>query len=300
MINVPAVKKFHEISDIIEDNDLFKSSESILSYNFYFKKLKRYPLLSKDEEYELALKIKEGDKKARNLMINSNLRLVIIIAKKFIGRGLLFDDLIMEGNIGLMKAVDKFIPKKGFRFSTYAMWWIRQSIERGISTSGRLIRIPIHVLDNLSKCYKATKEIESKLERKPYISEIGERTGIKERKLEGILNSNFSICSLDYSYEGNDENAGHLGGGLLNYISDDEESTSPYEILKRDETLEILNKCFLSLNPLSRKILILRYGLNGANPKTLNEIGLMFGLTKERIRQIEVKAISMLKKSLKD
>ena len=215
MINVPAVKKFHEISDIIEDNDLFKSSESILSYNFYFKKLKRYPLLSKDEEYELALKIKEGDKKAKDLMINSNLRLVIIIAKKFIGRGLLFDDLIMEGNIGLMKAVDKFIPKKGLRFSTYAMWWIRQSIERGISTSGRLIRIPIHVLDNLSKCYKATKEIESKLERKPYISEIGERTGIKERKLEGILNSNFSICSLDYSYEGNDENAGHLGGGAF-------------------------------------------------------------------------------------
>ncbi len=219
MINVSAVKKFHEISDIIEDNDLFKSSESILSYNFYFKKLKLYPLLSKDEEYELALKIKEGDKKARDLMINSNLRLVIIIAKKFIGRGLLFDDLIMEGNIGLMKAVDKFIPKKGFRFSTYAMWWIRQSIERGISTSGRLIRIPIHVLENLSKCYKATKEIESKLERKPYIFEIGERTGIKERKLEGILNSNFSICSLDYSYEGNDENAGRLvrGGAFKLY-----------------------------------------------------------------------------------
>ena len=213
MINISDVKKFHEISDIIEDNDLFESSESILSYNLYFKKLKMYPLLSKDEEYELALKIKEGDKKAKDLMINSNLRLVIIIAKKFIGRGLLFDDLIMEGNIGLMKAVDKFNPKKGFRFSTYAMWWIRQSIERGISTSGRLIRIPIHVLDNLSKCYKATKEIESKLERKPYISEIGERTGIKERKLEGILNSNFSICSLDYSYEGKDENAGHLGRG---------------------------------------------------------------------------------------
>lgn len=213
MINISDVKKFHEISDIIEDNDLFESSESILSYNLYFKKLKMYPLLSKDEEYELALKIKEGDKKAKDLMINSNLRLVIIVAKKFIGRGLLFDDLITEGNIGLMKAVDKFNPKKGFRFSTYAMWWIRQSIERGISTSGRLIHIPIHISDNLSKCYKATKEIESKLERKPYISEIGERTGIKERKLEGILNSNFSICSLDYSYEGKDENAGHLGRG---------------------------------------------------------------------------------------
>ena len=213
MESVTAAKKFHEVSDIIEDNDLFESSEFIINYNFYFKKLKLYPILSKDEEYELALKIKEGDKKAKDLMINSNLRLVIAVAKKFIGRGLLFDDLIMEGNIGLIKAVDKFIPKKGFRFSTYAIWWIRQSIERGISNSGRLIRIPIHISDNLSKCYMATKELESKLERKPYIFEISEYTGLKEKKIEGILNSNFNICSLDYSCEENAENADHLGGG---------------------------------------------------------------------------------------
>ena len=215
MVNVAAVKKFHEISDIIEYNDLFESSESILSYNFYFKKLKLYPILSKDEEYELALKIKEGDKKARDLMINSNLRLVITVAKKFTGRGLSFDDLIMEGNIGLIKAVDKFIPKKGFRFSTYAMWWIRQSIERGISSSGRLIRIPIHILDNLFKCSKVSREIEGKLGRKPYISEIIERTGIKRKKIEGILNSNFSICSLDNCYEEN--TAMQDGGGGVSF-----------------------------------------------------------------------------------
>ena len=182
---------------------------------FYFNKLKRYPLLSKEEEYELALKVYGGDKAARQLMIKSNLRLVINVAKKFVGKGLSFDDLIMEGNIGLMKAVDKFIPKKGFRFSTYAIWWIRQSVERGISNSARLIRIPIHITDNFCKCSKASKEIEEKLKRKPYISEITEFTGIKEEKIEGIFNSNFIIFSLDDSYESNDENAKYswTGGG---------------------------------------------------------------------------------------
>ncbi|RZV40449.1 MAG: sigma-70 family RNA polymerase sigma factor [Candidatus Acidulodesulfobacterium acidiphilum] len=180
---------------------------------FYFNKIKRYPLLSREEEYELALKVCDGDKAARQIMIKSNLRLVINVAKKFIGKGLSFGDLIMEGNIGLIKAVDKFIPKKGFKFSTYAIWWIRQSIERGISNSARLIRIPIHISDNFCKCSKASKEIEVKLKRKPYISEISEFIGIKEEKIEGIFNSNFIISSLDDSYESNDENINILGRG---------------------------------------------------------------------------------------
>ena len=183
---------------------------------FYFNQLKRYTLLSKEEEYDLALKAYGGDKTARQLMIKSNLRLVISVAKKFVGKGLSFDDLIMEGNIGLMKAVDKFIPKKGFRFSTYAIWWIRQAIERGISNSSRLIRIPIHITDNFCKCSKASKEIEEKLKRKPYMSEITEFTGIKEEKIEEIFNSNFMIFSLDDSYDSNDENAKYSrsGGGV--------------------------------------------------------------------------------------
>jgi RNA polymerase primary sigma factor len=259
----------------------------------YLKSLRRYPILKKEEEYDLVFRAQNGDKEARDLMIKSNLGLVINVAKRFVGRGLSFEDIVEEGNLGLMKAVDKFQPKKGFRFSTYAMWWIRQSIERGILNSGRLIRLPIHVSENLFKFSRAVKELKKNNEREPILKEIANHIGMDEDKVEKILTSISNIYPIDLPISQGEEEQNLT---LSNIIKEDEEKTSPYEILTNIETLELLNKWLLSLHDNERKIIILRYGLNHEKSKTLNEIGLIFNLTKERIRQIEVKSISKLKK----
>ncbi len=272
-----------------------QSYDNVISRQ-YLKYLKKNPLLTKEEEYNLALKVQEGDKEARDLMIKSNLGLVINVAKRFLGRGLSFDDLIMEGNIGLMKAVDKFIPKKGFRFSTYAIWWIRQSIERGILNSGRLIRLPIHISENLFKYSRAAKEMTGELEREPNIGEIAKHMGIEEKKLEKILGFIGNVYSLDSSFPQNQNQDGEQNLALANVIKEDEEGTSSFDMLDKIETLKLLNKWLFMLGDIERKVIILRYGLNYEKPRTLNEIGLIFNLTKERIRQIEVKALKKLKK----
>lgn len=261
----------------------------------YLKNIKKYPLLTKDQEYKLALRVQNGDKEARDLMINSNLGLVITVAKRFLGRGLSFDDLVMEGNIGLIKGVDRFLPKKGFRFSTYAVWWIRQSIERGILNSGRLIRLPIHISENIFKYSRSFREMQSELEREPHVSEVAGRMGIKEKKLDAVLSSISSIYSIDVS---NGENGTGDGQNLMlgNILKDDEETTSPLNILCKMELLTLLNKWLLVLDDQEKNIITLRYGLNNERQQTLNEIGLIFNLTKERIRQIEVKAVKKLKK----
>ena len=188
-----------------------KPEDNVISSQ-YLKYLKKYPLLTKEQEYELALKIGEGDEQARDLMIKSNLGLVISVAKKFLGRGLSFDDLIMEGNIGLIKAVEKFKPKKGFRFSTYAIWWIRQTIERGILNSGRVVRLPIHISENLYKYTRAIKEVTGEIKREPNFSEVAGHMGIKEKKLEKILGLIGNIYSLDAPYlQNGDEDDGISG-----------------------------------------------------------------------------------------
>jgi len=273
-----------------------KSEDNVISAQ-YLKNLKKYPLLTKEQEYELALKVANGDKEARELMIKSNLGLVISVAKRFLGRGLSFDDLIMEGNIGLIKAVERFKPKKGFRFSTYAIWWIRQTIERGILNSGRVVRLPIHISENLYKYTRAVKEVTGEIKREPNFSEVAGHMGIKEKKLEKILGLIGNIYSLDapspYTQNGDEEDANM---SFSNLLKADENATSPLESLDRIETLELLNKWLLNLADIERKVIFLRYGLNYEKPWTLNEVGLIFGLTKERIRQIEVKSLKKLRK----
>ena len=289
------------VSDIAE-NDFggkhVKSEDNVISSR-YLKYLKKYSLLTKEQEYELALKISEGDEQARDLMIKSNLGLVISVAKRFLGRGLSFDDLIMEGNIGLIKAVERFKPKKGFRFSTYAIWWIRQTIERGILNSGRVVRLPIHISENLYKYTRAIREVTGEIKREPNFSEVAGHMGIKEKKLEKILGLIGNIYSLDAPYsQNNDEDDGNMS--FSNLIRADENATSPFDILDRIETLNLLNKWLFNLADIERKVIILRYGLNYEKPWTLNEVGLVFGLTKERIRQIEVKSLKKLRKMAAD
>ncbi len=270
-----------------------KSDDNAISTQ-YLKYLKKYPLLTKKQEYELALKVGEGDEKARDLMIKSNLGLVISVAKKFLGRGLSFEDIIMEGNLGLIKAVEKFKPKKGFRFSTYAIWWIRQTIERGILNSGRVVRLPIHISENIYKYARAVKEITSEIQREPKLNEIADRMGIKESKLEKVMSLVGNIYSLDAPYSGNEDEE-NSANSFANLIKTDESADSAYDTLDKIETLNLLNKWLIKLPEIERKVIILRYGLNYEKPRTLNEVGNIFGLTKERIRQIEVKALKKLK-----
>jgi RNA polymerase sigma factor (sigma-70 family) len=275
-----------------------KSEDNTISGQ-YLKYLKKYPLLTKEQEYELAIKVTEGDAQARDLMIKSNLGLAISVAKRFLGRGLSFDDLIMEGNIGLIKAVDRFKPKKGFRFSTYAIWWIRQTIERGILNSGRVIRLPIHISENLYKYTRAVKDVTGKIKREPNMYEVAKHMGIKEKKLEKILGLVGNIYSLDAPYQQNHDDDDQ-NTSFFNLIKADEKNTSAFDEIDKLETLNLLNKWLLNLTEVERKVIILRYGLNNEKPWTLNEVGIIFGLTKERIRQIEVKVLKKLRNMAAD
>jgi RNA polymerase sigma factor (sigma-70 family) len=266
-------------------------------YTQYLKNIHKHPLLTKDEEYDLSLKAQNGDKEARDLMIQSNLGLVIQVAKRFLGRGISFEDLIEEGNIGLMKAVEKFQPSKGFRFSTYATWWIRQAIERAILNSARLIRIPIHISESMFKISKASKNLEKENGYEPNIDDIAEYIGINSDKVEKIYGSIANITSLDYSMSQNEDDQNM---SLNNVVKEDEERTSPYEILNKIETINLLNSWLFSLKENERKIITLRYGLNYEKPMTLHQISGIFNLTKERIRQIESKAMDKLQKMAKE
>lgn len=266
----------------LEQDDLLK---------YYLKDVRKYPLLSPDEEKELTLRMKEGDQKARARLIESNLRLVIKIAKKYQGQGLELIDLIEEGNLGLMKAVDKFEPHMECRFSTYATWWIRQAIERAIINQTRVIRIPVHVSDDMKRIYRETFEFYQEHKREPDIDELAERLGMKPEYVAKLIGYAKKTSSMDSPIK--DEEDFSLADTI-----EDESITPPDMVAKNIDNITKVNKWVSMLDEKERKIIIMRYGLDGGVPQTLEVIGNVFKVTRERIRQIEMKALKKLKKMI--
>ena len=294
-------EQMNEVNDEEIEKDL-KDHESIEGINaddsvkIYLQQIGKIPLLKRDEELEVAKKIKEEHcELSRKILINANLRLVVSIAKKYVGRGLSFLDLIQEGNVGLIRATEKFDYEKGYKFSTYATWWIQQSITRAIADKSRMIRLPMHLIDTLSKIKKTSLMLVTKLGRTPTKQELADEMGISLKKLAEVTKSAQSTISIDTPTNQKDD-----ANKIIDYIVD-ESSTTPDSIVS-DENLQIdTTKMLSSLSPKERDVLILRYGLdnNGAR-KTLDEIGTQYGVSRERIRQIETRAISKLKKLCKN
>ncbi len=279
-----------------------KTQESLNSVNsddsvrIYLQQIGKIPLLSTEEELEVAKKIYETQSEiARKVLINANLRLVVSIAKKYIGRGLSFLDLIQEGNMGLIKATEKFDYTKGYKFSTYATWWIQQSITRAIADKARIIRLPIHLIESINKIKKATMDLTTKLGRIPNKQEIADEMGISVSKLTSIIKSTQSTISIDTPTGQKDDS-----NKIIDYIVD-ESTIAPDNIVSQESMLEDIKNMLNQLSQKERDVLILRYGLNNdGNKKTLDEIGSSYGVSRERIRQIENRAISKLKKLCKN
>ncbi len=264
----------------------------------YLKDIGKVPLLSGQEEIDLATRMAQGDEEAKRLLSEANLRLVVAIAKKYVGRGLLFLDLIQEGNFGLMKAVEKFDHTKGFRFSTYATWWIRQSITRAIADQARTIRIPVHMVETINKQIRVSRQLLQSLGREPTTEEIAKEMGITEDKVREIQKIAQETISLDTPV--GEEEDSNLGTFLQ-----DETAANPSEaatnLMLKEQLLDVLN----SLTPREQKVIMLRYGIDDGHPRTLEEVGKEFNVTRERIRQIEAKALKKLRqpsrsKRLKD
>jgi RNA polymerase primary sigma factor len=254
----------------------------------YLKDIGRVPLLTPEEERVIAKKVAEGDQEARNALITANLRLVVSIAKRYTGRGMSFLDLIQEGNLGLIKAVEKFDHEKGFKFSTYATWWIRQAITRSIADQARTIRIPVHMVETINKLSKIQRNLLQELGREPTIAEIAEAMQIPESKVIEIQQVAQEPVSLETPI--GEEDDSHLGEFI-----EDTSAVSPIEVAEMNMLKDELNKVLETLSPREAMVLILRFGLRDKNPRTLEEVGKVFNVTRERIRQIEAKALRRLK-----
>ncbi|MCX7774051.1 MAG: RNA polymerase sigma factor RpoD [Clostridia bacterium] len=264
----------------------------------YLKEIGKVPLLSSDEEIELAKKMEVGDEDAKKRLAEANLRLVVSIAKRYVGRGMLFLDLIQEGNLGLIKAVEKFDFRKGFKFSTYATWWIRQAITRAIADQARTIRIPVHMVETINKLIRVSRQLLQELGRDPTPEEIAKEMGMSEDKVRDIMKISQEPVSLETPI--GEEEDSHLG----DFIPDDD-APAPAEsaafTLLKEQLIDVLD----TLTPREEKVLRLRFGLDDGRARTLEEVGREFNVTRERIRQIEAKALRKLRhpsrsKKLKD
>ena len=254
----------------------------------YLKEIGRVPLLTPEEEIELAQKMLEGDKAAKDKMTTANLRLVVSIAKRYVGRGLLLMDLVQEGNLGLMKAVDKFDYTKGYKFSTYATWWIRQAITRAIADHARTIRIPVHMVETINKVIRTSRQLLQELGHDPSPEELAAEMGIPADKVRDILKIAQEPVSLETPI--GEEEDSHLGDFIP-----DEEASEPSEVASFSLLREQLDEVMDTLTPREKKVLLLRFGLVDGRSRTLEEVGKEFNVTRERIRQIEAKALRKLR-----
>lgn len=254
----------------------------------YLREIGKVSLLTGEEEVSLAKRAEKGDEDAQKKLIGANLRLVVSIAKKYMGRGLSFLDLIQEGNIGLMRAVEKFDWRRGFKFSTYATWWIRQAITRAIADQGRTIRIPVHMIETINKFKRIQRKLEQQLERPPKPEEVAKEMGIEVEKAREIIKISQEPTSIE-SPVGKEEDS------RLKEFIPDEEVESPFEAASYELLKGHLEEVLQTLNPREQKVLELRFGLKDGRPRTLEEVGKEFGVTRERIRQIEAKALRKLR-----
>lgn len=258
------------------------------SIRMYLCEIGRVPLLNAKQEVELAQAIRRGDQRAKSQLAEANLRLVVSIAKKYIGRGLSFLDLIQEGNVGLFRAVEKFDPDRGFKFSTYATWWIRQAITRAIADQARTIRIPVHMVETINKLTHTQRRLVQELGREPLVEELAAELGMEEKKVRHIMKISQDIVSLEAPV-GTEEDS------ILKDFIQDEDSISPKEFANKVMIKESIREMLKYLSPRERKIIEMRFGLKDGVGHTLEEVGTKFGVTRERIRQIEAKVLNKLR-----
>ncbi len=266
------------------------SENEILS--IYLEQINKIPMLTYEEEYELALKAKAGDKKAFDRIINANLRFVVSVAKKYRGQGMALSDLINEGNIGLITALEKFEPEKGYHFISYAVWWIRQSIMKALSEKARAVRLPLNRANELMQIQKAQSEIlHDNIDDPNNLELISEKTGLEESLVKDLLSISQDIVNLDSAIKSDDDSSSTFS----EFIEDP--SKGPEEEVVGESLKSEVRSLLLTLSEKERQILVMRYGLDGNKPMSLKEIGIKFGLTKERIRQIEKRALEKLREN---
>ena len=285
-------KVLEEVKDeenlILNDEEITKDVNINDPVRMYLKEIGRIPLLTPDEELALSERINNNDEDAKRILAESNLRLVVSIAKRYVGRGLLFLDLIQEGNIGLMKAVDKFHSNRGYKFSTYATWWIRQAITRALADQARTIRVPVHMVETINKMVRVQRQLTLELNREPSEEEIAKKMNVSVDKVREVIKISQDPVSLETPI--GEEDDSHLGDFIK-----DESSLSPEEYTENEILKEEIDDVLKSLQQREQEVLRLRFGLKDGTCHTLEEVGKKFNVTRERIRQIEAKALRKLR-----
>ena len=278
-----------EIAEIENDASLGEGISIDDPVRMYLKEIGKVPLLSATEEIELAKRMADGDQEAKKKLAEANLRLVVSVAKRYVGRGMLFLDLIQEGNLGLIKAVEKFDYRKGYKFSTYATWWIRQAITRAIADQARTIRIPVHMVETINKLIRVNRQLLQEYGREPRPDEIAREMGISEEKVREIIKVAQEPVSLETPI--GEEEDSHLGDFL-----EDDKTPPPSQIVAESMMKQTLSDVLHMLTPREEQVIRMRYGLDDGQQRTLEEVGKAFNVTRERIRQIEVKALRKIKR----
>jgi RNA polymerase primary sigma factor len=289
----PAVDELEEAAEWQEEPaPTYFDDVSDDSVRLYLREIGKIPLLNSEEELALAHKVVAGDKRAKDQMAEANMRLVVSIAKRYSGRGLDFLDLIQEGNTGLLRAVEKFDPDKGFKFSTYATWWIRQAITRAIADQARTIRIPVHMVETINKLLRTQRRMTQELNREPTVEELAKELEMEPEKVEYVMKIKQDIHSLDAGVgrDGDDEDS------VLGDFIEDEDAKSPVDTASSQLLKEQVQDILDALSEREQKIIKMRFGLEDGKQHTLEEVGQEFSVTRERIRQIEAKALAKLRK----